>query len=1376
VTFNQPVTVATGWFTLASTKNGALAATVTGGPTTYTITPPVKFTDNDTVTVNFIAAQITESATGTLHPAANTTISFTTAVPVAPSITTPPVAATVNAGATATFTVVAGGTAPFSYQWRKGGVNITGNPSANTATLSLANVQSGDAANYDVVVGNGVGTDATSTAVALTVTPVAPTIVTPPAAATLLYGSNATFTVVASGTTPFTYQWRKGGVNLANGAVTNAATVSGATTITLTLTSITSLDAGNYDVVVTNSVNSTTSAAAALTVTLPPPGPQTNYAGGAYAQNFDTLPTTGTTTFTGAAPFDLSAAPANATGLAGWSLVGISGTPTLIAGTGTATNGAAYSYASAAATTDRALGSQGSGSVVARFGVSFVNTTGATLNTFTLGYTGEQWRNGGSTNVNKLTFAYGLGATNLSVGAFTNVDALSLSSVVSSATAGALDGNAAANRIVLAPVTITGLAWAPGQTLVLRWSDADDTGADDGLAIDDLTFTATPVITTAPVAQTVNALTNVSFTVATSATPVTYQWRRNAVAITGNTSATTATLTLTAVNAASAGAYDCVVTNSAGSTASPAAALVVNKLPATVALSNLSQNYDGTAKAPTAVTTPAGLAVDFTYNGAATAINAGTYTVAATINDLAYAGTTGGTFLVNKAVANITLASLNTTYDGTAKSVLASTTPAGLKFTLTYAGDAAAPTDAGTYIVAAVLTEANYTGSSSAVLTIARATQTVAFAPITGVVTVGVPFTLGASASSGLPVTFSVVSGNATLAGASATFTDAAPVTLRATQTGTANLAAASAELTLTAGKQNQSIAFAALADVTAGPAPLALNATATSGLAVTFTVVSGPATISGSALTLTGASGTVVVRAAQAGNTVFNAAPSVDRSFVVTAAPRNTAPVITSQPTAQVAQLGAAASFTVVATGTPAPTYLWRKNGNEISGATSATLAFTSVVAGDAAGYDVVVTNSVSSTTSSLARLTVATVAVAPVITRQPGNVTVVAGRSATFTVVATGAPAPTYQWFRSVAQSGAGAPAAPIPGATSATLTLANVTTADAGNYSVVVTNSAGAVTSAPATLTVLRRSYAGSYFGTLGTGGTFALLIGDDNMGVFLGFAPGSSTAYVSRAVTVDDTGAFRFTTTTSGTPAAAAAPLPGAAFLVVAAAVNDLAFTGTISDTGALTGAATGGAGISLAGAKTADTGAASAVAGFYQATAAGSSAQTLTIVSATGQAFVLAQTGATADAGTGTVDATGKLTVTTAARGTISATVTADTAALTATVTTAAGVSTTFTGFADNSAALAQQRIVNISTRTTAGIGDQVAIVGFVITGLESKPVLIRAVGPALRALGVTTALAAPRLDLRNATSLLLANTGWGTAGNAAEIANAAARS
>ena len=82
----------------------------------------------------------------------------------------------------------------------------------------------------------------------------------------------------------------------------------------------------------------------------------------------------------------------------------------------------------------------------------------------------------------------------------------------------------------------------------------------------------------------------------------------------------------------------------------------------------------------------------------------------------------------------------------------------------------------------------------------------------------------------------------------------------------------------------SQTITFDALGNHTFGDAPFAVNATATSGLAVGFSIVSGPATISGSTVTLTGA-GTVTVRASQAGDDVYSAAPDVDRSFTVSKA-----------------------------------------------------------------------------------------------------------------------------------------------------------------------------------------------------------------------------------------------------------------------------------------------------------------------------------------------------------------------------------------------------------------------------------------------------------------------------------------------------------
>ena len=83
-----------------------------------------------------------------------------------------------------------------------------------------------------------------------------------------------------------------------------------------------------------------------------------------------------------------------------------------------------------------------------------------------------------------------------------------------------------------------------------------------------------------------------------------------------------------------------------------------------------------------------------------------------------------------------------------------------------------------------------------------------------------------------------------------------------------------------------------------------------------------------------------------------------------------------------------------------------------------------------------------------------------APQILTQPQSETVTVGTNVTFSVTATGVPAPTYQWNNS---------GAAISGATASTLTLNNVQTGSAGTYTVVVTNLLGSVTSNPATLTV-------------------------------------------------------------------------------------------------------------------------------------------------------------------------------------------------------------------------------------------------------------------------------------------------------------------
>lgn len=173
------------------------------------------------------------------------------------------------------------------------------------------------------------------------------------------------------------------------------------------------------------------------------------------------------------------------------------------------------------------------------------------------------------------------------------------------------------------------------------------------------------------------------------------------------------------------------------------------------------------------------------------------------------------------------------------------------------------------------------------------------------------------------------------------------------------------------------------------------------------------------------------------------------------------TAPAITTQPASLTVSVGQTATFTVVATGNPAPTYQWKKNGTDIAGATSASYTTPATVSGDnGASFTVVVTNSAGTVTSSAAILTVQS-PTAPAITTQPANQTVTAGQTATFSVVATGNPTPTYQWKKGGAD---------IAGATSTSYTTPATVLGDSGSvFTVAVTNSAGSVTSNPATLTV-------------------------------------------------------------------------------------------------------------------------------------------------------------------------------------------------------------------------------------------------------------------------------------------------------------------
>ena len=158
--------------------------------------------------------------------------------------------------------------------------------------------------------------------------------------------------------------------------------------------------------------------------------------------------------------------------------------------------------------------------------------------------------------------------------------------------------------------------------------------------------------------------------------------------------------------------------------------------------------------------------------------------------------------------------------------------------------------------------------------------QTITFGPLADQTFGGADFTVSASASSGLPVAFAA-SGQCTVAGSTVSLTGAGSCTISASQSGDATTAAAvSVDQSFAIAKGNQSITFGALADKTFGDAAFAVDATASSGLPVSFGAT-GDCTVTGTSVSVTGA-GSCIITASQGGDANWNAAADVPQAFAI--------------------------------------------------------------------------------------------------------------------------------------------------------------------------------------------------------------------------------------------------------------------------------------------------------------------------------------------------------------------------------------------------------------------------------------------------------------------------------------------------------------
>lgn len=430
-----------------------------------------------------------------------------------PFIVAPPVSQVVTNGSDVEFSVAASSPYALSYQWQQNGANLSG---ATTSALALRGVTTAAQGAYHVVVTNLYGA-VTSADASLTVKTVVapPQVVTPPADQSVLIGGAVVFTVSLAGTTPFNYQWQFDGADLL--AQTNA---------TLSLAGLVASAAGDYRVRVSNLAGATTSAAATLTILVPAssyvPYPS---AGLVYTQSFDSLPNPGTVsvnadnpvtidgvTFGLSDPFDfafpvISNGVSNATGI-GFGGLGLASAmpgwyavadvqPKFGASAGDQSTGGVISFGatnSASASANRALGLIATSSTGGTaFGVKFVNETADTLTRMTLRFTGELWRQSAAAKSLAVSYWIDPTATNpfpaTSTGVLTNLN-VSFPANPAATNPIPVNGAASGNQLSAGVADQAIADWPPGAALWLVWRMGDPAAKGQGLAIDDLAFSA----------------------------------------------------------------------------------------------------------------------------------------------------------------------------------------------------------------------------------------------------------------------------------------------------------------------------------------------------------------------------------------------------------------------------------------------------------------------------------------------------------------------------------------------------------------------------------------------------------------------------------------------------------------------------------------------------------------------------------------------------------------------------------------------------------------------------------------------------------------------------------------------------------------------
>jgi hypothetical protein len=647
-------------------------------------------------------------------------------------------------------------------------------------------------------------------------------------------------------------------------------------------------------------------------------------------------------------------------------------------------------------------------------------------------------------------------------------------------------------------------------------------------------ITNAPAFTTEPPATlTQNALASTTLTVAASGLPApTYQWQ---VSFDGGATwspladgngiagSATASLTLSNLNPLENGLYACVAANGFVPNAlSSSTALTVTPSSQTITFGALgSVPFAANETITLAGTASSGLAVSYSSSNTAVApVSGGVLTVVgygtATIT-ASQAGNAGYTpaptvsqkLTVSAGAQTITFPSIPAvTYSPGETITLAATSSSGLPVVYSVTNTAVATVNGNILTILAGGTtgvSANQPGNSQyqvatrqqQVLTVNLAPQAITFGTLPTLLAGGPAYTLTATASSGLPVAYSLSGPSiATLSGNTITVgSSGGSVTVLASQFGNnCYSAATSVKQTLVI---NQAPVFTTqpaaaatsigarvsiVAVVSAYPSATYQWQVSTDG-GKTWSSCSGSVYGGATASTLNVTPPSAAYNGYCYRCVASNAAAAAASNAAVLTI--NIAPAISAQPASQNTTYGGNATFSVTASGQPPPTFQWQisttaggstfvnlSNSGTYSGVTSANLSVTNTTTSiNGFNYRCVITNSVSAVTSNVAQLTVGTVA--PQITTAPASESVAAGGTVDFTAAASGGPEPTLQWQLS-SDGGATwsnlAANSVYSGVTSGTLTLASAPVSlNNDEYRIVATNSAGTASSTAGTLTV-------------------------------------------------------------------------------------------------------------------------------------------------------------------------------------------------------------------------------------------------------------------------------------------------------------------